>query len=59
VFGEVGVAVIGATGSARADDGGEPFGVAEESGAALGCDVAAVEVGADLTGTEPGKVEVG
>ena len=38
---------------------GESLGLAEQQGAAVGGDVAAVEVGEDFAGAEHGKVEVG
>jgi hypothetical protein len=59
VLDEVGVAMIGEAGGELADDAGEPLGLAEQECAAVGGDVAAVEVGEDLTGAEHGKVEVG
>ena len=59
VFGEVGVAVVGEAGGELADDPGESLGLAEQQGAAVGGDVAAVEVGEDFAGAEHGKVEVG
>ena len=59
VLDEVGVAVVGEAGGELADDAGESLGLAEQQGAAVGGDVAAVEVGEDLAGAEHGKVEVG
>ena len=59
VLDEVGVAVVGEAGGELADDPGESLGLAEQQGAAVGGDVAAVEVGEDLAGAEHGKVEVG
>jgi hypothetical protein len=49
--------VVGEAGGELADDAGEPFGLAEQQGAAVGGDIAAVEVGEDLAGPEQGKVE--
>ena len=59
VLDEVGVAVVGEAGGELADDPGESLGLAEQQGAAVGGDVAAVEVGEDFAGAEHGKVEVG
>ena len=59
VFGEVGVSVVGETGGELADDSGESLGLAEQQRAAVGGDVATVEVGEDLSVTDHGKVEVG
>ena len=59
VLDEVGVAMVGEAGGELADDAGELLGLAEQQGAAVGGDVAAVEVGEDLAGAEHGKVEVG
>ena len=59
VLDEVGVAVVGEAGGELADDAGESLGLAEQQGAAVGGDGAAVEVGEDLAGAEHGKVEVG
>ena len=59
VLDEVGVAVVGEAGGELADDAGEGLGLAEQQGAAVGGDGAAVEVGEDLAGAEHGKVEVG
>ena len=55
---EVRVAMIGEAGGELADDPGESLGLAEQQGAAVGGDVAAVEVGEDFAGPEHGKVEV-
>ena len=59
VFDEVGIAVVGEAGGELSDDAGESLGLAEQQRAAVGGDVAAVEVGEDLAGAEHGKVEVG
>jgi hypothetical protein len=59
VLDEVGVAVIGEAGGELSDDAGQLLGLAEQQGAAVGGDVAAVEVGEDFSGAEHGKVEVG
>ena len=56
---EVGVAVVVEAGGELADDAGEGLGLAEQEGAAVCGDGAAVEVGEDLAGSEHGKVEVG
>ena len=54
----VGIAVIGEAIGELANDAGEGLGLAEQQGTAVGGDVAAVEVGEDLTGADHGKVEV-
>ena len=59
VLDEVGVAVVGEAGGELTDDAGELLGLAEQRDAAVGGEVAAVEVGADVAGAEPGKIEVG
>jgi hypothetical protein len=59
VFDPVGLAVVGEAGGELTDDAGELFGRAEQQGAAVGGEVAAVEVGDDLAAAEHGKVEVG
>jgi hypothetical protein len=59
VFGEAGVAVVGEAGGELAEDAGESLGLAEQQGAAVGGDGAAVEVGEDVAAAEHGKVEVG
>ena len=51
VLDEVGVAVVGEAGGELADDPGESLGLAEQQGAAVGGDVAAVEVGEDFVGS--------
>ena len=56
---EVGVAMVGEAGGELMDDRREFFGLAEQQGAAVGGDVAAVEVGEHLAGAEHGKIEVG
>jgi hypothetical protein len=48
VLDEVGVAMIGEAGGALVDDPSEWLGLAEQHGAAVGGDVAAVAVGADF-----------
>jgi len=59
VLDEPGVLVVGEAGGELADDSGESLGLAEQQGAAVGGDVAAVEIGEDMAGPEHGKVEVG
>lgn len=59
VLDEVGVAMIGEAGGEPADGPGQSLGPAEQQGAAVGGDDAAVEVGEHLAGPEHGKVEVG
>jgi hypothetical protein len=59
VLDEVGIAVVGEAGGELPDDPGQAFGLSEQQRAAVGGDVAAVEVGEDLAGAEHGKVEVG
>ena len=59
VLDEVGVAMVGEAGGELANDPGEALGLAEQQGTAVGGDVAAVEVGEDVSTAEHGKVEVG
>ena len=59
VLDEMRASVVGETGGELADDAGQLFGLAKQQGAAVGGDVAAVEVGDDPTGADHGKVEVG
>jgi hypothetical protein len=56
---EVRVAMIGEAGGELTEDAGEFLGLAEQQGAAVGGDVAAIEVSEDLTGTDHRKIEVG
>ena len=52
VLDQLGVAMVGEAGGELADDAGELLDLAEQQGAAVGGDVAAVEVGEDLAGAE-------
>ena len=49
--------VAGETGGELVDDAGELLDFAQQQGAAVGDDVAAIEVGEDVAGSEHGKVE--
>ena len=59
VLDEVGVAVVGEAPGELADDAGEVLDLAEQECPTVGGDVAAVEVGQDLTGSDHGEIEVG
>ena len=58
VLDEVGVAMVGEAGGELAEDAGEFLGLAEQQGAAVGGDVAAVESGEDLAGAEEREIQI-
>jgi hypothetical protein len=59
VLDQLGVAVVGEASGELADDACGLLDLAEQQGAAIGGDIAAIEGGEDLAGPEGGEVEVG
>jgi len=59
VLDEVGLAVVGEAGGELADNGGEVLGRSEQQRAAVGGEVAAVEIGDPFAAAEHGTVEAG
>ena len=54
-----GITMVGEAGGELADDAGKLLGLAEQQAATVGGDVAAIERGEDLTGSEGGEIQIG